>query len=140
MANKDRNSRSETLKLAIEIAQDAKGAQIQPALDRVAEAEESAYRRQVVLCQLDLKSRGQILGFIITLLWLVGAVAIGIYSNPWAATLFGAVDLVPLVAIFVISRQPVDKKVEDPPSSRLDGNGDQPSLTTTGTTLMSGMD
>jgi hypothetical protein len=103
------DSPSNALVLAIEYAREAKGAARPGALDRVAETEEAEYRRELARHQVQLKSRGQILGFIITLLWLVGAVVIGTFSNPWAATLFASVDLVPLVAIFVISRQPVEK-------------------------------
>jgi hypothetical protein len=80
------------------------------AIELAAQQEEHVWRRANVEKQLDLKRKGQIYGFIISIAWLIGAVVIGITANPWAGTLLASVDLVPLVAIFVLSRMPEEKK------------------------------
>jgi hypothetical protein len=94
------------LDLAIAMAYEARGAARERALDRLAEAEETVHRRAMEQRQLDLRSRGQIIGFIITILWFAAALIIGLKADPWAGTVLASLNVVPLVTLFVTSRQP----------------------------------
>ena len=95
---------SQELELYLEVARISRGE-----LERIAQAEDARHRRAIEQRRLELKSRGQVMGFVLALLSLIGTVLIGIGTDHWEAAIFGSVNIVPLVAIFVLWRRPVEQ-------------------------------
>lgn len=65
--------------------------------------------------------RGQNYGLIIALAFLVATVILGIAGQPWLAGVLGTIDLVALVAVFVIGKDKQERQAHkpDPPVENL---------------------
>lgn len=65
--------------------------------------------------------RGQNFGLIIALAFLVATVILGLGGQPWLAGVLGSIDLVALVAVFVLGKQKQEARAQapDPPVENL---------------------
>lgn len=62
---------------------------------------EVIHRRDLELREDARVSRGQTMGFLIALLFLAGAIALGLMGYPTQGVVLGTVDIVALVAVFL---------------------------------------